>query len=111
MQVIDDTKNIREGLYKSLYEVRNKGCEPKAFYLGFNWLKALDEITRVENGYYGTRMAKFCDVPIYEVVGDPYHFFLAVKVPWEKKQYFDDEPITQDDINGTSNNRGLGTAA
>ncbi len=94
--VIDDTKSVREGLYKALYRIRNGGFEPKAIYLGHNWLKALDELIKVETGMYGSRPATFCDVPMFEVVGAPYHFFVAIKEP---KLTINTEP-TDDSSNG-----------
>lgn len=82
LSVIDDTKSVREGLYKALYRIKNKGFEPEHIYLGHNWLRALDELARIETGVYGERAAKFCDVPVYEVVGDPYHFRVTIKEPY-----------------------------
>lgn len=79
--MIDDTKNAREGLYKALYCIRNKGFEPEFIYLGHNWLRALDELAKAETGVYGERIATFCDVPVYEVVGHPSHFHVSIKEP------------------------------
>lgn len=78
---IDDTKSVREGLFKSLYEIKNKGFQPKTIYLGCNWLRALDELFKIETGYYGSARETFAGVPLYEVAGDPYHFFIAIEEP------------------------------
>ena len=79
--VITDAMRIREDIYKALYRIRNKACMPKAIYLGHRWLKALDELAIMETGVYGERIKAFCDVPIYEVVGQPHHFFVAIEEP------------------------------
>jgi hypothetical protein len=71
MPLITDSMRIREDIYKA----------PKAIYLGHRWLRALDDLARVETGVYGERIAKFCDVPVYEVVGQPHHFFVAIEEP------------------------------
>lgn len=78
---IDDTKNVRLGLYQSLYRIKNKGLEPEFIYLGVNWLRALDDLACAETGSYGERVATFCDVPVIEVVGHPYHFRVSIKEP------------------------------
>jgi hypothetical protein len=77
----NDASVIREDIYKALYRIRNKLCNPRAIYLGRRWLRALDELARVETGVYGERIKTFCDVPIYEVVGQPNHFFVAIEEP------------------------------
>ncbi len=79
--VITDTMRIREGIYKALYRIRNKLCTPHAIYLGHKWLRALDDLNLAETSYYGERKNTFCDIPIYEVVGQPYHFFVAIEEP------------------------------
>ena len=83
--VIDDTASVREGLYKAFYRIRNKGFEPEFIYLGHNWLKALDELARTETGVYGERCAIFCDIPVIEVIGHPYHFRVSIKEPEIRK--------------------------
>lgn len=78
---IDDTKSVRLGLYQTLYRIKNKGFEPEFIYLGVNWLRALDDLARAETSSYGERIATFCDVPVIEVVGHPYHFRVSIKEP------------------------------
>ena len=80
--LIVDHSDVVERLYKRLYEIKNKALEPDAIYLGFNWLRALDEIARLSRkGYYGERPDTFCDVPLYELAGHHDHFYIAIKEP------------------------------
>lgn len=80
-ELIDGYSDILEKLYKRLYESKSKGFEPDAIYLGFNWLRAIDELTRMSRGYYGDRPDTFAGVPLYEVIGHHDHFYIAVKEP------------------------------
>lgn len=76
---MSDYSNVKEKIYKRLYEIKAMGLEPEAAYLGHNWLRALDELTRKDRGYYGERISTFAGVPLYEVVGHHEHFYVAVK--------------------------------
>lgn len=75
----NEAVRIREDIYRALYRMRCKLLIPGAIYLGHKWMVALDDLNRRKSGIYGERIKTFCDIPVYEVVGEPYHFCIAAK--------------------------------